>query len=217
MKSISAFRLSLFALLLCAFALNSSATSFFGKFSNSDGSPQTNTVLLQAWPPVNTWTAYGTNMIYGAYVITNQPNSVGWFSNSAYPNVYRVYVPALDSGFFVNLLDTTNFLSLSVYATNVATFSGSYLNGYGIVTNWLQFPPATNSPAGIIAALNYTPPTNSSATIVNGVLFTNGFQVWLSYKTNGLMGSTLTNLPPGSICTTTNGQIFVLSNTWNLK
>jgi hypothetical protein len=32
------------------------------------------------------------------------------------------------------------------------------------------------------------------------------------------MGQTLTNLPSGSICTTTNGQFFVLSNsTWLLK
>jgi len=49
-------------------------------------------------------------------------------------------------------------------------------------------------------------------------LATNGFLVWATYQTNAAPGSQLTNLPPGSILSTTNGQMYVLSNlVLNLK
>lgn len=96
-------------------------------------------------------------------------------------------------------------------------------NNYSGLTNSLGFPPATNSSVGVIAALQYTPRTNdgyvglsSLAGIAN--LTTNGFLVWIAYQTNGVPGTAFTNLPAGSLLTTTNGQLFVLSNlVWNVK
>ena len=58
----------------------------------------------------------------------------------------------------------------------------------------------------------------SLALTVGSGIITNGGAVWLYYPTNGLMGHTLTNLPWGTICTTSNGQFEVLSNmVWLLK
>jgi hypothetical protein len=69
---------------------------------------------------------------------------------------------------------------------------------------------------GLLAAQLTGPVTNQLRNISG--LITNGPCVWLSYRTNGMMGATLTNLPWGTICTTTNGQMFVLSNmVWLLK
>lgn len=98
------------------------------------------------------------------------------------------------------------------------------------VTNALGYIPAnaanTNdfvraTPAGIIGALGYTPPTNgyigSTNLPTHASLATNGQIVWVTYPTNGLPGSAFTNLPVGSLMSTTNGGFYVLSNlTWNV-
>ncbi len=112
-------------------------------------------------------------------------------------------------------------------------------NTYNGITNSLGFAPATNSAAGLISSLGYTPATNNNNGIIAALhytpktndgyiglvslggaadLATNGFIVWVAYKTNGVPGQAFTNLPPGSLMTTTNGQLFVLSNlVWTLK
>ena len=149
-----------------------SATPYFSSFKNTDGTALTNAYQMQAWPPVNTWIVYGTNVVYGGQIVTNTPNSSGYISNSTYPNTFRIYFPDLDSGFYVVIPDTTNFLSLSVYTTNTAVTSGTYLGGYGLVTNWLNFPPATNTFNGITNALHYFPATNNPAT--NIVIYISG-------------------------------------------
>ncbi|HEX4262746.1 MAG TPA: hypothetical protein VH597_00290 [Verrucomicrobiae bacterium] len=94
-------------------------------------------------------------------------------------------------------------------------------NSYSGLTNSLGFAPATNSTTGIVAALHYTPRTNDGyiGTLTGAAnLATNGFIVWVSYKTNGVPDTAFTNLPAGSLLTTTNGQLFVLSNlVWQAK
>jgi len=112
-------------------------------------------------------------------------------------------------------------------------------NTYSGITNSLGFAPATNSASGLVSALSYTPATNSNSGIIAALsytprtndgyvglaslagtadLATNGFVVWVAYKTNDVPGRAFTNLPPGSLMTTTNGQLFVLSNlVWTLK
>jgi hypothetical protein len=96
-------------------------------------------------------------------------------------------------------------------------------NTYNGLTNSLGFAPATNTAAGIIAALRYTPRTNDGNIGLSSLagaanLATNGFVVWVSYRTNDVPGAAFTNLPPGSVLTTTNGALFVLSNlVWNPK
>lgn len=131
--------------------------------------------------------------------------------------------------------------------TNVLGFIPA-TNGGPIVITQLPYSPATNSYAGIsnavgfiiatnggpvaVTQLPYLPATNGGAIsnrqLTTNVLTTYGFGpvsfttnfgiIWAVFQTNGLMGNTLTNLPSGSICTTTNGQFFVLSNaTWLVK
>lgn len=96
-------------------------------------------------------------------------------------------------------------------------------NNYNGLTSSLGFAPATNSAAGILAALHYTPRTNDGYTGLSTLagaanLTTDGFLVWVAYKTNDVPGAALTNLPAGSLLTTTNGQLFVLSNfVWTSK
>jgi hypothetical protein len=90
-------------------------------------------------------------------------------------------------------------------------------NSYSGLTNSLGFAPATNTTAGIIAALHYTPGTNDGYVGLSSLagaanLATNGFVVWVSYKTNDVPGVAFTNLPTGSLLTTTNGGFYVLSN-----
>lgn len=174
-RSVTAAALLTFIFNFTFLIVNLGATPFYGKIPNSDGSFQTNVVLMQAYPPANTWTVYGTNIVYGGRIITNLPNASGYFSNWCYPNTYRVTVPALSSSFFVNILDTTNFLSLAVYITNAPVVSGTYLDGYGLVTNWLGYAPVRPTPAGVTGALGYTPPTNTYSAFTNiaGVFATN--------------------------------------------
>lgn len=153
----------LLLVLLLVLVLDARATPFFFQGHNSDGTAQTNEITMVAWPiNTQTWTAVGTNVIYGGQTIVITPNASGYASNWAYPNTYLCMVSNLDAGFYVKIPNTTNFLSLATYITNSPTLSGTYLNGYGLVTNWLTFEPATNSNAGITAALGYTPATNSN-------------------------------------------------------
>jgi hypothetical protein len=56
----------------------------------------------------------------------------------------------------------------------------------------------------------YTVGTNNGSTIFSVV--TNGFEVLIAYQTNGPPGPAFTNFPWGTICTTTNGQTYTLSN-----
>jgi hypothetical protein len=89
-------------------------------------------------------------------------------------------------------------------------------NGGPVAVTQLPYMPATNG--GVIG--NYQLSTNVLSTFSTGpVSFTTNFGIiWAVFQTNGPMGNTLTNLPSGSICTTTNGQFFVLSNaTWLVK
>ena len=152
---------TLFSIILSLFLVAPApATSFYGKLYNADGTPQTNAVLMQAWPPVYTWIIYGTNMVYGGQIITNQPDATGFFSNSVYPNNYKVSLPALGSGFYVKILDTTNYLSLAFYATDVPAV-GASLDSYGLVTNWLGYAPVRPTYAAVTTALNFTPATNN--------------------------------------------------------
>ncbi len=52
--------------------------------------------------------------------------------------------------------------------------------------------------------------SNLTAGVAN--FATNGFLVWISYKTNGDPGNAFTNAPQGSIISTTNGYLGRLSN-----
>lgn len=148
------------------------ATPWFQTFYNPDGSPQTNALTFTAYPPVNTWVVVGTNMYYGAQTTTFTPNSSGYVSNQIAPNVYSVLFSNLNSGFLVNILNTTNVLPLSTYVTNVPTVSGVAFNGYGMVTNWLQFAPATNRPATntIVYISGFTGITNAAGVVTNYTL-----------------------------------------------
>ena len=161
-----AFALLLITLHASRFTLSAGPTPFYGKFYNADGSAQTNVIQMQAWPPANNWTIYGTNMVYGGAIMNLVPDATGYFSNAAYANTYRLLLTNLNSGFYMTLLDTTNFLSIAVYATDTPTV-GNILNGFGLVTNWLGYTPAPATYAGISNALAFQVATNSNSSLSN--------------------------------------------------
>ena len=139
------------ALLTIAFAtFNAVAqTPFYFSMPINGGLYQTNPVTFQAWPPTaNGFVVIGTNIVYGANIVTNTPNATGFFSNSLYPNSYRVFMPDLNAAFFVTIPNTTAYASLSVYITNapVSTpFAGYAVGTFSGITNSLGYWPATNN------------------------------------------------------------------------
>jgi hypothetical protein len=159
-------------LLLSAFCFPFSGhalTSFYQYFYNADGTPQTNVITGQAYPAANTWTVVGTNMFYGLQTITLTPTTNGYVSNAVSPNGYRFQIASLNTTFYANIPNTTNVLPLATYVTNVPVISGTYLNGYSLVTNWTGFAPATNSPATntIIYVSGVSSITNASGVVTN--------------------------------------------------
>jgi len=160
-------RAAFFAFFLLPFSLALATTPFSYQFYNADGSAQTNVITMTAWPPAtNTWTVYGTNIVYGGVTLTLTPNASGFGTNHAYPNTYRLFITNLNSGFFISLPDTTNQVALGSCLTAAPQVAGP-VGFYGMVTNWLGFAPSTNNNAGIVAALGYTPATNTYAALTN--------------------------------------------------
>lgn len=218
---------------ICA-GFSQTVTPFFYAGKNIDGSPQTNLVIFQPWPPGTYGTVVNsTNIVFGTTQWTNTPASNGQFTNSYYANMYRVTIPAIGAAFYVNLPQTATTNSLALYVTNSPTFvswAGYVLNTVSGITNALGYIPPTNTPAGITWALQYTPPTNTytgitwalgyspqqaggySASGGAASIITNGFLWSIAYQTNANPNTSFTNAPMGSICTTTNGQTYILSN-----
>jgi hypothetical protein len=155
------------ALLLVTLGLTVHAgTPFYYSALNSDGTAQTNPVTFQPWPPaVNGITVYGTNVVLGAYIITNTPNASGFFSNNLIANTYKFSIPALSFSTYAVIPDTTNYTHLGLYLTNSPVITGS-VGGFGLVTNYLGYTPPPNTYAGITAALTYVPATNNPGTNV---------------------------------------------------
>lgn len=148
------------------------STPFYIQGFKSDSPALTNQIGVSYWPPSDhPFTVYGTNIIYGGNIVTIIPDSNGYASNWLYPGAYRFYFTNLNAAFVAVIPDTTNFNSLALYVTNVASFSAAGLTSYGVVTNLIGFPPATNSTTGIEAALGYVPATNNNA----GIVFSLGF------------------------------------------
>lgn len=145
---------------------------------NSDGTPQTNKVVLTAYPPaVNGITVLGTNIIFGAFAITNQPNASGYFSNSIFGGSYKLSIPALGFDALAKIPETTNVVSLAFCLTNAPVISPA--SGYAIVTNWLGYAPF--NPATFQAATN-NPGTNTIAYVsaVSGITNASGYVTNLS-------------------------------------
>lgn len=173
---------------LCSFLLAVSGlvaaaqTPFSYQFYNADGTAQTNPITMIGWPPAtNTWTVYGSNIIYGGRALTLTPDTNGFGTNLAFPNVYRCYISNLGSYFFVDLPDSTNSVPLGLHLVDAPQTAGP-IGFYGMITNLLGFAPATNDLAGIAAALGYTPLTNTYAAMTNAAGF--------ALATNNLAGIT---------------------------
>ena len=169
---------TLLQLVILALAISANAlTPFYFSSLNSDGTPQTNQVLMQAYPPTaNGFTVYGTNIVYGSGVITNNPSATGFFSNSVAPNQYKFTITALGVSFFAVIPDTTNYQPLSMYLTNAPVvsvpFAGFVVSSYSSVSNALKFVAATNGGAVSYSQLPYTPATNSFSGIVSALTYT---------------------------------------------
>ena len=135
---------------------------------NPDGTAQTNLLTFTPYPPGQPFYVYGTNIIFGATTLTYAPNASGFVSNSLEPITYTVvYSNSPSVGFFVKVLDTTNYLPLTTYVTTLPVVSATYGSSFGFITNQLGYWPATNTVAGLLAALGFQPATNSFGCITN--------------------------------------------------
>lgn len=173
MKTISAFRFPLWLLLALVTGHSSlvalGVTPFSYQFYNSDGSANTNTATMEAWPrSTNGWTVYGTNLVWGSQTIT-LTNAGGYGTNlGAFPNVYRVWFSNLNSGFYVRLPDTNLQVSLGACVVAVPQVAGP-VTLFSQITNALGFYPLASNTTSLLAALGYTPATNGLAAITNTV------------------------------------------------
>ena len=183
--------LGFWILVLGIFSACADGTPFYFRSLNADGTPNTGLVVMQAWPPSYTWTVYGTNVIYGGLLITNQPDNTGFFTNRVYPGGWRLYFPSLNSYVYANIPDTNAYNSLALYITSapVTAIPNGY---YAFITNILGGAPVVNNPSSVIAALGYMPLTNTFVAITNVLHYipvTNQF--WAI--TNALAYTPLTN------------------------
>ena len=172
-------------------------TPFTFHWYYSNGQPMTNTGYMTPYPPATQTTVlWGTNFVFGNSTtpIILQPNALGFGTNFAEPNQYRVYVtnnasPSAGFAFLVNITDTAITNDLATYAVAVPvvyTLSTSYgwvtnLLGYApqvatfaALTNSLGYWPLTNTPGGITNTLGYVPlqPTFAAVTAALGSTFT---------------------------------------------
>jgi hypothetical protein len=208
-----------------------SATPFFYKGYNKDGTLNSNLVNVTIYQPsaaTPIFSVYGTNIIYGGNVMTLAPDATAYASNWLFPGVYKFTVSNLNASFVAVIPDATNFLSLALYMTNVPVYPGVSLSSFQLITNLLGYTPPTNTLAGLTNAMGLIPAnaanTNDFArTTADGLsqaigaltsakVITNGGLAIIAYKTNGLPGSAFTNYPTGSKLFTTNGQEFRLTN-----
>lgn len=157
-------KITYLALLFLLIARAGSAlTPFYYRGYNSDGTAQTNNVVLAAYPPaVNGITVLGTNIIFGSYAITNTPNASGYFSNNIFGGTYRLTIPALSFSTFAVIPETTNFTALATCLTNAPVINA--VGGYAIITNMLGYAPAIGTYAGITNSLGFGPATNTPTT-----------------------------------------------------
>ncbi len=148
----------LFASMLSAFG-QTNLTPFYYQGYNSDGTPQTNPLTFQAFPPINGVVVIGTNVYSGGVNPTFTPNANGFFMTNIAANGYRITIPAQSLVFYANIPQITAITnSLGVYITNQPVIPGP-IAGYSIVTNNLGFAPATNA----VPLTTTSNPTNSFA------------------------------------------------------
>lgn len=160
---------SFFAILFLMLVVCAQATPVYLRSVQPDGTtPQTNAVIVTPWPPNSPFYVYGTNIVAGLGPITNVPDATGFWSNSLAPIIFTVrYANAPTLGYFVKIWDTTNYASIATYVTNVPVANASYGTMFGLVTNWLGYYPATNTPNGILFAEGFQPATNTYLCITN--------------------------------------------------
>lgn len=128
-----------------------------------NGQPQTNPIIFTPYFNPSAQPSgiviNGTN-VYSDSTFTVLPNSNGFVVTNITANSYRVTIPALGVVFYANIPNIsapTN--SLGLYITNQPVVTGP-IAGFNIATNLLGYWPATNTYAGVVAALGYIPSTN---------------------------------------------------------
>ena len=118
---------------------------------------------------------------------------------AAYPSftdMTNYVVPVVTNATFVQGTNSTNFtLSVLNAATNFTI----------LATNSLASTNQVNS-----LGTNFSSTSLRSIGIASQSVITNGGVVWYFYQTNA--NPSFLTAPNGSICTTTNGQMFVRSN-----
>lgn len=193
------------------------------------GQPQTNPITFTPYynpsAQLSSVVIIGTN-IYSDAAFTFTPNATGFFQTNITANSYRVTIPALGVVFVVNIPNTTATNSLGLYITNQPVVTGPIV-GFNIVTSLLGYWPATNTLAGVAAALGYIPGTNGvpllTASNPTNSFNTNTIYTAPAYKSL-LSGFTLggilyfTNIGvPYQIPVTNNfSQILSTNATWSL-
>ena len=176
------FKITLFAFLVSTIiAVGQTNTPFYYQGYNSDGSPQTNPITFQAFPPVNGVVTVGNAIYFGGVNPTFTPGTNGMFTNSIAPNSYRCTIPSQSLVFYVNIPLTIATNSLALYLTNSPSIAGP-VNGQQIVTTLLGYTPATNG-------INFSTTSNPTNSFSTGTVYANGvFNSYLfGFATGGIL------------------------------
>jgi hypothetical protein len=128
--------------------------------TNGTGAQSLTATLLT--PPTSSdspFTVNGTNLIFGGNSTSNFTftlDSSGFVSNALYAGTYQFILPNYNAMFIVQIPDTTNYQSLTLYVTNLPVFSGIALSSYGLITNLLGFDPARSANTNDFARTSVT-------------------------------------------------------------
>ena len=158
-----------FALLLALSSFAVSPTPYTFQFYNADGTPMTNYITLQGWPAsANQVIVVSNSLVFSIGGVTNTPMANGCGTNTIMAGSYRVFVPALNVGFLVNIpvTTTTNPLTTYVVGSPVVYQASGF---YGFITNSLGYVPAPLNPATntMVYMTNFVFTTNSSGCVTN--------------------------------------------------
>lgn len=171
--------------------------------ANPGGVVNTGGPLMQAWPPNNNYTAYGTNIVYGGQIIV-LTNLNGAGTNFAYANTYRILFTNVfpNIGFFVNIPDTPTQIDLSTTVTNIAMINASGNNAWGgvrglVTDSTLEFLSTGVLAGGALTSFQITSGGVTSITLSNGpaIILNSTTNTWLLQSSNLFNGTvTATNI-----------------------
>lgn len=138
-----------------------------------DGTALTNDITIEAWPQTNAITAVITNLVASFSKTYSPTNPAGYYSNNLAPGNYRLTIYGQTRGVTFTIVSNSGTLNLAQVSGapvplfmnfTIAQFSDAGTASYSNSTAF-----ALRSFAGVVAALGYTPPTNSYTGLTNAM------------------------------------------------